>query len=126
MSLDFIEGLLRSEGFNSILVMVDLFSKYAHFVGLRHPFTVASIAKVFFQAVYKLHGMPSALVFDRGKIFTSNLGRELFKLAKVELHMSTAYHPQSDGQTEHVNQMSGNILEVLHSCPSASPVARSR
>lgn len=118
LSLDFIEGLPQSEGFNSILVVVNLFSKYAHFVGLCHPFTAAIIAKVFFQAVYKYHGMPSALVSDRDKIFTSTLWRELFKLAKVELHMSTAYHSQSDGQTERVNQCLETFLRCfVHTCP---------
>jgi len=86
-----------SEGYNCILVIVDLFSKYAHFLSLRHPFTAAIVAKLFISKVYRLHGMPTALVFDRDKIFTSALWHELFKLAKVELHMSTAYHPQSDG-----------------------------
>jgi transposase InsO family protein len=98
LSLDFVEGLPVSEGHNCILVVVDLFTKYAHFLSLRHPFTAATVAKVFLSQVYRLHGMPSALVSDRDKVFTSALWRELFKLAKVELHMSTAYHPQSDGR----------------------------
>jgi transposase InsO family protein len=97
VSLDFVEGLPLSEGRNCILVVVDLFTKYAHFLSLRHPFTAATMAKLFISQVYRLHGMPTALVSDRDKIFTSALWRELFKLAKVELHMSTAYHPQSDG-----------------------------
>jgi transposase InsO family protein len=66
-------------------------------LSLRHPFAVAVVAKLFLSHVYRLHGMPIALVSDRDKIFTSALWQELFKLAKVELHMSTAYHPQSDG-----------------------------
>ena len=118
VSLDFIEGLPLSARFNCILVVVDLFSKYAHFVGLPHPFTAASVAKVFFSQVYSLHGMPSALVSDRDKIFTSKLWTELFALAKVELRMSTAYHPQSDGQTERVNQCLETFLRCfVHACP---------
>jgi transposase InsO family protein len=118
VSLDFVEGLPLSEERNCILVVADLFSKYAHFLSLRHPFTAAAVAKLFISQVYRLHGMPSALVSDRDKIFTSALWRELFKLAKVELHMSTAYHPQSDGQTERVNQCLETFLRCfVHACP---------
>jgi len=107
-----------SEGYNCILVVVDLFSKYAHFISLRHPFTAATVAKHFISQVYRLHGMPSALIFDRDKIFTSALWRELFKLAKVELHMSTAYHPQSDSQIERVNQCLETFLRCyVHAYP---------
>lgn len=103
ISLDFIEGLPTSGAVNCILAVVDIFSKYAHFIGLKHPFSAASVAKLFLSHVYKLHGMPLAMVSDRDRIFTSKPWQELFHLAKVDLRMSTAYHPQSDGQTERVN-----------------------
>ena len=100
ISLDFVEGLPISHGFNCILVVVDLFSKYSHFVALKHPFSALSVAKIFMQHIYRLHGLPTALVSDHDRIFTSQLWRELFHLAGVDLRLSSAYHPQSDGQTE--------------------------
>lgn len=99
-SLDFVEGLPRSGSFNSILVVVDKYSKFAHFVPLRHPFTTLSVAKAYLDNVYKLHGMPLSLVSDRDRVFTSKLWQELFSLAGVQLRMSSSYHPQTDGQTE--------------------------
>lgn len=117
-SLDFVEGLPTSHGFNCILVVVDSFSKYAHFLALKHPFSAASVAQLFMAHIYKLHGMPNALISDRDRIFTSQFWQELFKLAHVELLMSTAYHPQSDGQTERVNQCLETFLRCyVHACP---------
>lgn len=104
VTLDFIEGLPRSKSYNCILVVVDKFSKYAHFSPLSHPFTALTVAQAYMDNVYKLHGMPMQLVSDRDKIFTSNLWQELFKLSGTELNMSSPYHPQFDGQTERVNQ----------------------
>jgi len=104
VSLDFVEGLPRSGNSDTILVVVDKYSKFAHFIPLRHPFTALSVAKAFLDHVYKLHGLPSSLVSDRDRVFTSNLWKELFALAGVQLRMSSAYHPQTDGQTECVNQ----------------------
>jgi hypothetical protein len=85
-------------------VVVDKFTKYAHFMMLQHLYTTMTVAKVFFDHVYKLHGLPSAIVSDRDKVFTSRFWKELFALADVQLCMSTVYRPQSDGQSKHVNQ----------------------
>lgn len=104
VSLDFVEGLPRSGSVNCILVVVGKFSKFAHFIPLRHPFTALSVAKVYMDHVYKLHGMPTSLISDRDRIFTSHSWKELFGLTGVQLRMSSAYHPQTDGQTERVNQ----------------------
>jgi hypothetical protein len=97
---------------DTILVVVDKFSKYSHFLALSHPFTAASVAKLFMTTVYKLHGMPMAIISDRDKIFISQLWQQLFKNAGVTLQMSSAYHPQTDGQTERVNQ----CLETFLRC----------
>ena len=102
--MDFIEGLPVSDHYTSILVVVDKFSKYSHFIKLRHPFSALQVAKLYMEHVYKLHGMPIAIVSDRHKVFTNTLWKELFKLSGTQLCMSTTYHPQSDGQTERVNQ----------------------
>ena len=118
ISMDFIEGLPTSGHANCILVVVDKFSKFAHFVPLHHLFTAAKVAQSFLDSVYRLHGMPSHIISDRDPIFTSLFWKELFKLAQVELCMSSAYHPQSDGQTERVNQCLETYLRCfVHSCP---------
>jgi hypothetical protein len=71
------------------------------------------------QHVYKLHGMPAVIVFDRDCIFTSHLWQALFKLVDVKLHMSSSYHPQTDGQTERVNQCMETFLRCcVNACPS--------
>jgi hypothetical protein len=77
----------------SILVVVDKFSKYSHFIKLKHPFSGLHIAKLYMEHVYKLHGMPTTIVSDRDKIFTSMLWKELFKLSGTDLCMTLAYHP---------------------------------
>lgn len=93
ISMDFVEGLPTSGNANCVLVVVDYFTKYAHFLALHHPFTATKVAKLFLDQVYKLHGLPSAIVSDRDRIFTSQFLKELFALADVQLHMSTSYHP---------------------------------
>jgi hypothetical protein len=94
LTLDFIKGLPCFEGYNCILVIVDRFSKYAHFIPLKHPFTALQVAKALLDVVVRLHGMPKSLVSDRDKKFIQvNLWKELFKLSNTTLITSTAYHP---------------------------------
>lgn len=93
ISLDFIEGLPKSGGYNAILVVVDKFSKYAHFVPLHQPFTALDIAKTFMQEIFKLHGLPLGIISHRDRIYTSQVWQELFRLCKTELMMSSSYHP---------------------------------
>jgi hypothetical protein len=73
VSLDFIEGLPTSDRYNAILVIIDKFTKYAHFIPVHHPFTALQIAKIFLDSVYKLHGLPKAIISDRDRVFTSTV-----------------------------------------------------
>jgi len=102
--MDFIDGLPKSEGKEVIFVVVDRFSKNAHLMALTHPYSAITVGKVFMENVYKLHGMPTTIMSDRDSIFLSQFWKELFKKQGVNLQYSTAYHPQSDGQTEVVNK----------------------
>jgi hypothetical protein len=100
----FIVSLPKSGNNSFIMVVVDHLSKYAHFSSLQHPFTTSIVAQIFMDNIFKIHGMPHSIVFDKYLTLTSNFWQELFKLQGTQLHLSTTYHPQMDGQTEVVNK----------------------
>jgi hypothetical protein len=104
VSMDFITGLLKSEGKSVIMVIVDRLTKYAHFCAHSHPFKSSTIATAFMETVQKLHGSPKIIVSDRDPIFTGDFWTELFSCLGTQLAHSSSYHHQSDGKNEIVNK----------------------
>lgn len=80
ISMDFVEGLPKVGGKSVLFVVVDWFSKMAHFIPIAHPYTALFVAHVFFDKIFRLHGVPKTIVSDRDKIFTSTFWKELFRL----------------------------------------------
>src|SRR5258708_3243447 len=104
ISVDTIGELLESKGYNAILVVVDRLSKHIHAMPTITTVDSTGVACLFLEHVWRHHGLPEAIISDRGSAFVSNFSRELAALLNIRLTPSTAYCPQTDGQMEHVNQ----------------------
>lgn len=113
LSMDFITHLPPSHGFTAILVVVDRYSKGIHLGALPTGFTAFKVATLFMEIVCKLHGFPKSIVSDHDLVFVSNFWKELFHLSGTRLRLSTAYHPQSNGQTEVLNRVLGQYLRCF-------------
>ena len=104
ISMDLIGPMVPSKGKDMILVFVNCFSKKAYFLPCNTTITSQGVANLYQEHIFKEQGLPRKVISDRGPQFVPRFMRELYKNLRIEANPSTAYHPQTDGQTERVNQ----------------------
>jgi hypothetical protein len=112
--MDFIVGLPRTtKGFDSIWLIIDRLTKIAHFLPVKVKYTVATYVELYIAYILSLYGVPKTIVSDRGPQFVSKFCEVLHKALGTKLIHSSAYHPQTSGQTERVNQI---LEDMLRAC----------
>jgi len=104
ISADFIMKLPLAQGYDSILVVVDILTKMVHFIPTTEKTLAEELARLFRDNVWKLHGLPESIISDRRPQFAAGLIQELNKMLGIKSKLSMVFHPQTDRQTERVNQ----------------------
>jgi len=110
---DFITKLPLAQGYDAILVVCDHFSKMVHFIATIEKMSAEGLAKLFWDHVWKLHGLPESIISDRGVQFVAGMMKELNNLLGIQIKLLIAYHPQTDRQTERINQELEQYLRVF-------------
>ena len=113
ISADFITKLPLAQGYDSILVVVDWFTKMAYFVPTTERTIAEGLARLFRDNIWRLHGLPESIVSDRGPQFVAGLMKELNELLGIKTKLLTAFHPQTDWQTERINQELEQYLQMF-------------
>jgi transposase InsO family protein len=114
ITIDFIVGLPRTQsGYDSIWIIMDRLTKVAHFIPVKTTYSGTQLAELYMSRIVCLHGVPKKIVSDRGTQFTSRFSERLQEALDTQLHFSSAYHPQTDGQTKRVNQI---LEDMLRAC----------
>ena len=113
ISADFITKLPLAQGYDSILVVVDRLTKIVYFILTTEKTSAKGLARLFRDNVWKLYGLPESIILDREPQFVAGLMRELNQMLEIESKMSIAFHPQTDGQMERVNQELEQYLRMF-------------
>ena len=113
ISVDFITKLPLAQEYDAILVVVDWLTKMVHFIPTTEKTMAEGLAKLFRNNMWKLHGLPKSIILDRGPQFMAGLMRELNQMLGIESKMLMAFHPQTDGQMERVNQELEQYLRMF-------------
>ena len=113
LTVDFITKLPVVAGKDAILVVCNRLSKMTHFVATTKGTSAEGLARLFRDNVWKLHGLPESMVSDRGPQFAAELTRELNRMLGIKTKLSTVFHPQTDGQTERMNQELEQYLRLF-------------
>jgi IS30 family transposase len=112
--MNFIVGLPHTQaGYDSIWVIVDRLTKVTHFIPVKTTYSGAKLAEIYMSGIVCLHGVPKKIVSDRGSQFTFKFWEKLHESMDTKLNFSSAYHPQTDGQTERTNQI---LEDMLRAC----------
>lgn len=120
IALDFVTGLPPSSGNTAVLTVVDRFSKANHFVPLPKLSSAKEMAQLVFDHVFKIHGLPTDIVSDRGPQFVSHFWREFCRQVGATVSLSSGFYPQTNGQAEWANQILGRLLRCLADCNPSS------
>ena len=112
--MDFVTGFLKSKrGTDAIFVVIDKLTKVAHFLPIKESITAAQLAELYTSRIVSLHGIPQLISSDHGSIFTSKFWDSFQKAIGTNIRFSTAFHPQTSGQVERVNQI---LEDMLRAC----------
>ena len=119
IGIDFVgplpESSNRNGSYDMICVIIDLLTAMVHLVPTRQTYRAVDMAEVIFDTVFKLHGLPERIISDRDSLFTSHFWKKLHALLNIELRLSSAFHPQTDGATERANR---TMTQMLRQCVS--------
>jgi transposase InsO family protein len=114
ITMDFIVGLPRTQsGYNSFWLIMDRLTKVAHFIPIKTTYSESQLAELYISRIVYFYGVPKKIVSDRGTQFTSKFWKRFHETLDTQLRFSSAYHPQTDGQIERVNQI---LEDMLRDC----------
>ncbi|GJS54964.1 putative reverse transcriptase domain-containing protein [Tanacetum coccineum] len=114
ITMDFVSGLPRTpSGYDSIWVIVDRLTKSAHFLPMKKTDSIEKLAQLYLKEIVCKHGVPTSIISDRDSLFTSRFWKSLQEAMGTQLDMSTAYHPETDGQSERTIQ---TLEDMLRAC----------